>query len=227
MKESRDFAIVSHINDHFNDLREDLSNVDSFDDFVAKKERRRAILFDFLQIGELTNQLSKSFRESFNNKDAERLIAIRNRIVHGYSTIRDDIIFNTLKNQLASFIDELNSFSHNYYREQLKKLLGEKVKVFIDRPIGFNHENIIYPINYGYIENITALDGKFQDAYVIDELTPITESMTGYVIAIIERTNDIEDKIVVSISGTTISDKEIEEKTYFQEQFFEHKIIIK
>ena len=226
MKEGRDFAIVHHINNHFNDLKDDLTSIDSFNDFVKNKERRRAILFDFLQIGELTNQLSKSFKEAFNNKDAERLIAIRNRIVHGYSTIRDDIIFNTLKNQLSSFINELNSFSHHYYQEQLKKLVGKKVKVFIDRPIGFVHKNIVYSVNYGYIESLTALDGEFQDAYVIDESNEITEPVYGYVTAIIQRTDDIEDKLVVSISRNDISEKEIEEKLNFIEQFFKHKILM-
>ena len=225
MKEGRDFVIVNRINNHFDDLKDDLLSIDSFDDFVTNKERRRAILFDFLQIGELTNQLSKTFRESFNNKDADRLIAIRNRIVHGYSTIRDDIIFNTLKNQLSTFVDELNSFSRNYYQEQLKKLIGKRVKVFIDRPIGYVHENIIYPINYGYIEELTALDGEFQDVYVVDESKAIKEPVVGYAAAIIHRTDDIEDKLVVLIHDATISDKEIEEKVVFQEKYFEHKII--
>ena len=104
MKEGRDFAIVNKINNHFNDLNEDLKVINSFEDFVNNKERRRAILFDFLQIGELTNQLSKKFKTEFNNKNAFRLIAIRNRIVHGYSTIRDDIIYNTLNSSFISIV---------------------------------------------------------------------------------------------------------------------------
>lgn len=68
MKEGRDFSIVKKINTHFNDLSEDLKVINSFEDFINSKERRRAILFDFLQIGELTNQLSKKFKTDFNNK---------------------------------------------------------------------------------------------------------------------------------------------------------------
>ena len=93
MKEDRDFVIVSHINEHYSDLKNDLDTLDSHVMFSNSKDKRRAILFDFLQMGELTNQLSKSFFNNFNNNGAIRLIAIRNRIVHGYSTIRDDLIF--------------------------------------------------------------------------------------------------------------------------------------
>lgn len=223
MKEGRDFSIVNKINAHFNDLSEDLKVINSFEDFINNKERRRAVLFDFLQIGELTNQLSKKFKTDFNNKNAFRLIAIRNRIVHGYSTIRDDIIYNTLKNQLSVFIDEVNNFSRRYYSEQLKKLVGKKVKVLIDRPIGYKHEGITYSLNYGYIENITALDGEFQDAYIIDAEEPLNEYV-GVVLGIIKREEDIEDKLIVAKSDIEITDQEIERKVLFVEQYFKHHI---
>ena len=223
MKEGRDFAIVNKINNHFNDLNEDLKVINSFEDFVNNKERRRAILFDFLQIGELTNQLSKKFKTEFNNKNAFRLIAIRNRMVHGYSTIRDDIIYNTLKNQLSDFINELNCFARLYYSEQLKKLVGKKVKVIVDRPIGYIHEGIKYQLNYGYIESITALDGEFQDAYIIDTDEQLNE-YTGIAIGIIRREEDIEDKLIVAKSKIDISNEEIERKVFFIEQYFKHHI---
>lgn len=223
MKEGRDFSIVNKINNHFNDLSEDLEVINSFEDFINNKERRRAILFDFLQIGELTNQLSKKFKTEFNNKNAFRLIAIRNRIVHGYSTIRDDIIYNTLKKELSIFIDEMNSFSRTYYSEQLKKLVGKKVKVFIDRPIGYKHGHITYALNYGYIENITALDGEFQDAYIIDVKEPLNEYV-GIVLGIIKREEDIEDKLIVAKNDIGITDEEIERKVLFVEQYFKHHI---
>ena len=47
----------------------------------------------------------------------------------------------------------------------LKQLLGESVTVIVDRPLGTihpNHNDIIYPVNYGYIENIFAGDGEEQ-----------------------------------------------------------------
>ena len=47
----------------------------------------------------------------------------------------------------------------------LKQLLGDSVTVIVDRPLGTthpNHNDIIYPVNYGYIENTFAGDGEEQ-----------------------------------------------------------------
>lgn len=224
MKESRDFAIINHINTHYDELREELKKVTSFDLFINEKETRKAILFDFLQIGELMNQLSIVFKSNFSNKNTDKLISIRNRIVHGYSSIRDDIIYTTLKNDLPSFIEKLNEFSHDCYREQLKQLLGKKITVYIDRPVGYIHKNIVYPINYGSTEKLTALDGEFQDVYVLDIKEPLNE-VSGTVVAIIHREDDIEDKLVVSLVDRDVSEEEIEETVFFQEQYFKHTII--
>lgn len=226
MKEGRDFAVINHINCHYTDLIDDLDKIKSFEMFIAAKETRRAILFDFLQIGESVNQLSKRFLTAFNNKNAERLISIRNRIVHGYSTIRDDIIYNTLKNDLPAFIDELNAFARQYYLDVAKSLIGKEVNVFIDRPIGYRYESIVYQVNYGYIEKLTALDGEFQDAYVIGTNEQLKETR-GRVIAIVHRLKDVEDKLIVSVNDKMkISKEEIDDLLFFQEQFFNHEIIM-
>ena len=170
------------------------------------------------------NQLSVVFKSNFNNENTDKLISIRNRIVHGYSSIRDDIIYTTLKNNLPSFIEKLNEFSRGHYQESLKQLLGKKITVYIDRPAGHVHDNVIYPINYGYTESLTALDGEFQDVYIIDTKEPLNE-VSGTVVAIIHREDDIEDKLVVSLSNGDISENEIEEAIFFQEQYFKHTIV--
>lgn len=44
-------------------------------------------------------------------------------------------------------------------------MIGKIVKVTVDRPLGSyhpKHKDIYYPINYGYIEGIIALDGEEQ-----------------------------------------------------------------
>ena len=184
MREGRDFAIINHINNHFSDLSEDLKTIDTFECFTNSNEKRRAILFDFLQIGELVNQLSDSFKKTFNNKDAERLIAIRNRIVHGYSTIRDDIIFITLKEHLPLFINQLNDFAKEYYLTYLKQMIGKKVKVFVEDETITNSN-----IHYGHIEDLTTLSGTFQVVYVHGQIDN-KEDCVGRVINIIQLDNE-------------------------------------
>ena len=49
----------------------------------------------------------------------------------------------------------------NLIRKKLEQLIGREVIVYIDRPKGSTHpkhNNIVYPVNYGYIKEIIAND---------------------------------------------------------------------
>ena len=107
-------------------------------------------------------------------------------------------------------------------------MIGKKVKVIIDRPLGSyhpKHKDIFYTVNYGYIEGIIAPDGEEQDAYVLGLNEPIKE-FTGTVIAIIHRNNDVEEKWVVSSDKNKFSKEEIMKQVEFQEKYFNVEIIM-
>lgn len=106
-------------------------------------------------------------------------------------------------------------------------MIGSIVKVIVDRPLGSRHpefNNIIYPINYGYIEGIMAPDGEEQDAYVLGIHTAVKE-FTGRVIAVIHREDDMEEKWVVAPDGIYFSEEEIKVHVDFQERFFKYSIL--
>ena len=75
------------------------------------------------------------------------------------------------------------------------------------------------------MQGIIAGDGEEQDAYILGADVPL-ERFAGRVIAIIKRKNDNEDKWVVAPEGKFYSVSEIEALVNFQEQYFEHYIII-
>ena len=107
-------------------------------------------------------------------------------------------------------------------------MLGKIVTVTVDRPLGSfhpKHPDIVYPINYGYIEGIMAPDGEEQDAYILGVDVPV-ETFTGKVIAIIHRKNDVEDKWVVTPGGVSYTKEEIEKLVHFQEQYFDSEITL-
>lgn len=107
-------------------------------------------------------------------------------------------------------------------------IIGGIVTVTVDRPLGSNHpvyNELCYPINYGYVEGILALDGEEQDAYILGVDVPV-EVYTGKVVAVIHRKDDVEDKWVVCPLNMTFTREEIMEQVKFQEQYFESEIII-
>lgn len=107
-----------------------------------------------------------------------------------------------------------------------KEYLGKKVKVKMDRPLGSTHpkHGFVYPVNYGFIPNTVSGDGEELDAYVLGEHKPLQE-FEGVVVAIIHRTNDDDDKLVVMAEGRNYTDEQIRALTEFQEKFFESVII--
>jgi len=107
----------------------------------------------------------------------------------------------------------------------IEAYLNKEVEVLIDRPLGKphpRHKDMIYPINYGYLENTLAGDGHEIDAYVLGPKRPI-ERFTGKVIAIVYREDDVEEKLVVA-SDNTYTKSEILDAIWFTEQYFKSSI---
>lgn len=107
--------------------------------------------------------------------------------------------------------------------------LGKTVTVKIDRPLNSKHPKYdwLYPINYGFIPNTSSPDGEELDAYVIGINEPV-EDFTGTCIAVIHRTNDDDDKLViVPKDKEAMTDDEIRSATHFQERFFTSEILRK
>ena len=104
--------------------------------------------------------------------------------------------------------------------------LDKIIKIKIDRPFGSKHpkHSFIYPLNYGYVPNTISGDGEELDAYLLGVFEPVYE-YEGKCIAIIHRTNDNDDKLIVVPKEKNYSDDAINALTEFQEQYFEHIII--
>ena len=88
----------------------------------------------------------------------------------------------------------------------LKGLIGKEIDVIIDRPIGTTHpkyKDMIYLVNYGYIDGFYGGDNEYQDVYILGEDKPLSNYRDyGY-----------------------LSSNEIEEAINFQEKYFKHEII--
>ena len=104
--------------------------------------------------------------------------------------------------------------------------LNKILEVKIDRPIGTKYKNYetIYPINYGYVPNTISGDGEELDCYILGIYEPL-KTFKGKCIAIIHRTNDDDDKLVLAPSDKSFTNTEIRALTDFQERYFESELI--
>jgi len=105
--------------------------------------------------------------------------------------------------------------------------LGKPVIVCIDRALGSLHPDhgFVYEVNYGFVPGTLAPDGEPLDAYVLGVDEPLQE-FTGICIAVIERKDDVESKLVVTSKGKSFSQSEIISLTSFQERYFKIKVVM-
>ena len=103
-------------------------------------------------------------------------------------------------------------------------LLGKTVTVTIDRPIGYVHVKsgitFRYPINYGYLPEVTGGDGDEQDVYILGVDEPL-EQFTGRIIGVVRRRDDNEDKLVAAPEDVLFHQGQIAEAVHFVEQYFD------
>lgn len=83
-----------------------------FDVYVNDIKTKRAVERDLEIIGEAVNRIIKK-QPDFPITDSYLIIGTRNRIIHGYDVISDDLIWSILENNLPKL------------KSEVSKLLGE------------------------------------------------------------------------------------------------------
>ena len=104
----RDIQLIEHINRHYQELLEEVTDVQSFELFAEGGITTKAIKMDILQIAENINCLSDESSSQLDPADLRGIIGVRNRIVHGYVTVDDEIIWKVIQNRLPKLIEDIN-----------------------------------------------------------------------------------------------------------------------
>ena len=107
-------------------------------------------------------------------------------------------------------------------------VIGSRVECSVDRPLGSAHPrfpDLIYPVNYGYVNGVIGGDGSEQDVYILGADKPLAQC-SGRVIAVYHRLNDIEDKWIVLPEGCdkTFTEQDILSLIDFQEKMFDGRL---
>ncbi len=144
------------------------------------------------------------------------------RIANEYEKLRLELA-NNYPNDRESYTEGKDKFLTKIIRKAVaSSFLGKTVIVKVDRPFGSVHPkytNIIYPINYGYIQHVLGGDKEEIDVYIMGIKKPLNE-FTGKIIGIINREDDVEDKLVAAPENMIFNQQQIAEAVNFQEQYF-------
>ena len=76
-----------------------------FDDYVSDRQLRRAVEREFEIIGEALNRLGVTDAEAAARiPDLSRIVAFRNRIIHGYDTVDDAAVWGVVHSKLPDLV---------------------------------------------------------------------------------------------------------------------------
>ncbi|MCT4612353.1 MAG: inorganic diphosphatase [Clostridia bacterium] len=105
--------------------------------------------------------------------------------------------------------------------------IGKTIDIVMDRPLGSEHPKFKwrYPVNYGYIPDTVSGDGEEIDVFLLGVFESVNK-YEGKCIAVIEREDDNEYKLVAVPEDKKYNKDQIEVLVEFQERFFNSKIIM-
>jgi uncharacterized protein with HEPN domain len=82
----------------------------TFDGYVADEMLNSAVERKLLVIGEAMSRLAREFPQIASQiRDWQRIISFRNKIVHGYDSIDDAIVWQTVQDHLPLLVDDVKS----------------------------------------------------------------------------------------------------------------------
>jgi uncharacterized protein with HEPN domain len=80
----------------------------TFEQYAANKMMRRAVEREFSVIGEAIARARQTFPEIMDKIDsAQAIVAFRNRLVHGYETIRDETVWEAIQKSLPVLLADV------------------------------------------------------------------------------------------------------------------------
>ncbi len=97
------------------DILESIESIESylgvkrdFSIYMANKMLRRAVEREFEIIGEAMNRMDK-LNSEVEISSKKQIISMRNRVIHGYDKIDDEIIWGTIVRHLPQLKTEISS----------------------------------------------------------------------------------------------------------------------
>lgn len=106
--EDRDKKIIRRICEHIDAVKDYCKNVKDSEAFMKNKMLMEASIFNIMQIGELIKEeLSEETKKSVTSIPWQQIYGLRNRIVHGYSSVKPEMVWGIITEDLPNLKKEL------------------------------------------------------------------------------------------------------------------------
>lgn len=97
------------------DIKESIDSIENFlggkrdfNDYISNKMLRRAVEREFEIIGEAMSKIEK-IDSAIKISSKRQIISMRNRVIHGYDKIDDNIVWGTIVRHLPILKKEVNN----------------------------------------------------------------------------------------------------------------------
>lgn len=108
---SKDKQVITKIHGHIVSVLRYCEDCDSLNSFQNDSMRVEACIFNLMQIGELAKfSLSNELKTAIVSIPWNQLYGMRNRIVHGYSGVNMQVVWDTIKFDLPQLKSELEKY---------------------------------------------------------------------------------------------------------------------
>lgn len=108
--DSKDVSVLKKILQHTENIQIYCRSCGSLKEFESDSMRVEATVFNLMQIGELAKQLlSDAAKQQITTIPWQQIYGLRNRIVHGYSGVNMQIVWDTVKYDIPDLAMELRN----------------------------------------------------------------------------------------------------------------------
>ena len=107
---SHDKKVIQKIIEHASHVIEYVSNGNNVEEFMNNGMVVEACVFNIMQIGELAHsELSEETKQSNSSIPWKQIYGMRNLIVHGYSDVSMDVVWETAKEDMKVLKQEMEA----------------------------------------------------------------------------------------------------------------------
>lgn len=116
MIKHEDIPYVEHILEAIKDIQKSVGNL-SKNQFSNNKDKKDANVRRLEIIGEASKNLSNNLREKHKDIEWNKIIGARNRIIHKYSDVDLDILWNIIKKDLPKLKEQVERIKEELQQE--------------------------------------------------------------------------------------------------------------